>query len=126
MMHVRNLTRGVDLVTRGTLASTFWTRLKGLIGCAGLAPGEGLIIVPCKGVHMWFMRFPIDVIYVDARDQVVDVDECLRPWRIGRPRPRARYVVEVPAGTVRTTGTAPGDRLQVVDAGGKEPGPPAA
>ncbi len=111
VVRVHNSTRGVDLATRARVAETFWTRLRGLIGRASLEPGEGLVILPCKGVHMWFMRFPIDVLYVGADDTVVDVDEELAPWRLGRPRARSRYVVELPAGTVRATGTRVGDIL---------------
>jgi len=116
-VRVRNLTRGVDIVTRGQVANTFWTRLRGLIGRQALAPGEGLVIIPCKGVHMGFMRFPIDVIYVDKHNRVVDVDEHLRPWTIGRPRARSRYVIEVPAGTVTVTGTTVGDELAIIPEG---------
>ncbi len=110
-VRVRNTTRHTVIAREARVANTFWTRLRGLIGRKYLAPGEGLVIVPCKGVHMWFMRFPIDVIYVGEGDRVVDVDENLRPWAIGRPRRESRYVVEVPAGTVAATGTRPGDRL---------------
>lgn len=113
-VRVRNVTRNVDLVSDGEMADRFWLRLKGLIGRRGLAPGEGLIIKPSKGVHMWFMRFPIDVVYVGEAERVIDVDEFLRPWRIGRPRPAARYVIEVPAGTISATGTRPGDQLEVI------------
>lgn len=110
-VHVRNTTRQTDIAHHARVADTFWTRLRGLIGREPLAPGEGLVIVPCKGVHMWFMRFPIDVIYVGEGDRVVDVDENLQPWAIGRPRRESRYVIEVPAGMVAATGTRPGDRL---------------
>ncbi len=113
-IRVRNVTRDVDLVTRGWMADTFWTRLRGLIGRRGLKPGEGLVIRPCKGVHMWFMRFPIDVLYVGADDRVLDIDEDLRPWAIGRLRRASRYVVELPAGTVHKTGTRVGDKIQVI------------
>lgn len=113
---VRNVTRNVDLVVHGRMADTFWTRLRGLIGRKALPPGEGLVIRPCKGVHMWFMRFPIDVLYVGEDDRIVDVDEDLRPWTIGRPRRNSRYVVELPAGTVRRTGTRVGDRIRILPA----------
>ncbi len=108
---VENATKQTVLATKARIADTFWTRLKGLIGQRGLDPGEGLVIVPCKGVHMWFMRFPIDVVYVDKYGNVVDVDENLRPWSIGRPRPSSRFVVELPVGTVAKTATEPGDRI---------------
>ncbi len=113
-VRVHNLSRGVDLATRARVAKTFLTRLRGLIGRKSLPRGEGLVISPCRGVHMWFMRFPIDVVYVGEGDVVVDVDEHLAPWRIGRPRARARYVIELPAGTVQATGTRPGDQVRLL------------
>ncbi len=116
-VRVYNVTRRRDLATQCRVAETFWSRLKGLIGRRTLAPGEGLLIRPSRGVHMWFMRFPIDVLYVDREGRVVDVDEHLRPWRIGRPRLRAHFVVELPAGTVAATGTQPGDRIVIHEAG---------
>ncbi len=112
-VEVWNTTRNVALATRAHVADTFFTRLRGLIGRKGLNPGEGLVIIPCKGVHMWFMRFPIDVIYINAQGEVVDVDEHLRPWAIGRPRRTSRLVVELPAGTIAATGTQPGDRVEL-------------
>ncbi len=113
VVRVYNLTRDQVLATHCQVADTFWTRLKGLIGRSSLAPGEGLLIKPSRGVHMWFMRFPIDVLYVNREGQIIDIDEHLQPWRIGRPRPRAHFVVELPAGTVAATGTRPGDRIKI-------------
>ncbi len=110
-MVITNVTRQVQLATRAWVADNFWTRGRGLIARAPLQPGEALVIQPCKGVHTWFMSYPIDVIYVDSTDRVVDIDEAMRPWRLGRPRPRARYVIELPAGTVQRTGTQVGDQL---------------
>jgi len=121
MIRVHNVTRNVDLITAGQMADTFWPRLKGLIGRKALAQGEGLVIRPSKGVHMWFMRFPIDVIYVNEQDEVVDLDEHLQPWQIGKPRSSARYVIEVPAGTVKRTGTQRGDRLRLEEAPAQHP-----
>ncbi len=115
VVRVHNVTRGRDLATRAQVAASFWTRLRGLIGRPHLAPGEGLVLIPSRGVHMWFMRFPIDVVYVDREGRVVDVDEHLAPWRIGRPRPRAHFVVELPAGTVAATGTRPGDQVILLE-----------
>jgi uncharacterized membrane protein (UPF0127 family) len=101
------------MVTRGRVADNMWTRLKGLIGSRPLEAGEGLLIVPCQSVHTHFMRFPIDVVYVDAADQVVGLHHSLPPWRFGRFHRRARFVIELPAGTVEATGTEVGDRLSI-------------
>ncbi len=113
MLHVENVTRGTVLVESGRVADNRWTRLRGLIGVRELPQGDGLLIRPCKGVHCMFMSIPIDVIYVDGDDRVVDLDPEMKPWAIGRPRRKSRYVIELPAGTIARTGTAPGDQLKV-------------
>jgi uncharacterized membrane protein (UPF0127 family) len=110
---VQNITRGVMLVERGRVANTVWTRLKGLIGVRQLAPGDGLAIIPCNGVHCLFMAIPIDVLYVSADHRVTALDPAMAPWTIGRFHRGARYVIELPAGTIAATGTAVGDQLAV-------------
>ena len=83
-----------------------------------LSTGSGLIIDPCSSIHMFFMRFPLDVLYISADHQVVRVQEGIKPWRIGPLRtPGARYVVELPVGAVRSSRTEVGDRLARAPAG---------
>jgi uncharacterized membrane protein (UPF0127 family) len=110
---VENLTRGATLVTAGRVADNYWTQLRGLIGHRPLEPGEGLLIPRCNSVHTHFMRFPIDVLFVDRDHQVVAVTDTMKPWRFGRIHRRASYVIELPSGTVAGTGTRPGDQLRV-------------
>lgn len=113
MLQVKNVTRNASLVERGRVANSVWTRFKGLIGVRELAPGDGLAIVPCNGVHCMFMSIPIDVLYVSADHRVVALDREMRPWTIGRFHRDARYVIELPAGMIAATGTAIGDQLAV-------------
>jgi uncharacterized membrane protein (UPF0127 family) len=112
-IRVENVTRGQTLVTTGRVADTYWTQLRGLIGHKPLAEGEGLLIAPCSSVHTHFMSFPIDVLFVDRGQQVVGIDENLRPWRFGRFHRGVRFVIELPAGTAAATGTQAGDQLEV-------------
>jgi uncharacterized membrane protein (UPF0127 family) len=112
-VQVHNITRGESLVTHGRVADNMWTRLKGLIGSPPLEPGEGLLIAPCQSIHTHFMGFPIDVLYVDRENQVVGLHRSLPPWRFGSFHRRARFVIELPAGTLEATGTEVGDRLSV-------------
>ena len=112
-IRIINATRGCVLVTQGRVATNYWTRLRGLIGAAPLASGEGLLISPCSSVHTHFMSFPIDVVYVDRDDEVVGIDASMAPWRFGRFYRRVRYVVELPPGTADATGTRVGDRLEI-------------
>ncbi len=110
-LRVHNATRGTELVDDGRVADDVRTRLVGLIGSPPLEPGQGLLIVPCSSIHMFFMGFAIDAVYLDGDCRVVGLDEGLRPWRIGRLFRGARYVLELPVGTIASTGTHLGDRL---------------
>jgi uncharacterized membrane protein (UPF0127 family) len=110
-MHIWNVTRDQVLATRIRVATHPWARGRGLIGMPPLQPGEALIIRPCKGIHTWLMSYPIDVIYVDREERVLDLDEAIPPWRFGRIRWQSAYVIELPAGVLRRTGTRPGDQL---------------
>jgi uncharacterized protein len=77
-----------------------------------LADDAGLLIDPCSSIHMFFMRFPLDVIYLNKDDQVVRVQQGIRPWRIGPLHTRgARYVIELPVGVIERSGTSVGDQL---------------
>ncbi|MFV9503196.1 MAG: DUF192 domain-containing protein [Oscillochloridaceae bacterium umkhey_bin13] len=94
-------------------ARSFLARGKGLMGHPGLAPGEGLLIDPCSSVHSFFMRFPIDVVFADAQHRVVGLTVAMAPNRPFAGAWRARYVVELPAGTIAATATALGDQLLI-------------
>ena len=108
-----NETRGSELGGRITVARSFWSRGLGLMFRRGLASGAGLVIDPCGSIHTMWMRFPIDVLYVDREHRVVRADEAVPPWRVGPLRTGSRYVVELPAGVIRASGTHVGDRLRL-------------
>lgn len=101
---------GSTLCDRCVLADTVLRRLKGLIGRVGLAPTECMLVTPAPAVHTWFMRFPIDAVFVDRELRVVGVAPELRPWRFAR-RPRARAVVELAAGEAARRDVHVGERL---------------
>jgi uncharacterized membrane protein (UPF0127 family) len=112
-IQVTNLTRNTTLVSRGRVADSYFPRLIGLMGHAPLQEGEGLIIAPCNSIHTHFMRFAIDVLYVNREGDIVAMDQAMAPWRFGKVHRGARYVVELPAGTIAATGTQVGDRVSV-------------
>jgi uncharacterized membrane protein (UPF0127 family) len=103
-------------------AGSFWARLVGLMGRRGLEEGEGLLLTPCSSVQTLFMRFPIDVIFLDREARVVKVASALGPFRLALGGRGARDALEVAAGTAVRSGTAVGDRLAVEEdyQGGKE------
>ena len=94
------------------VADTPWTRLRGLLGRRGLGLGEGLLLQPAPSIHTFFMRFAIDVVFLDSHLQVVRVVESLRPWRAVACR-RARAALELGAGEAAARGLSPGVRLQL-------------
>ena len=108
-----NLTRGTTLVEHGEEATGPIARGIGLLGRSSLPPGGGLLLRPCQSIHTFFMRFPIDVVFVNGDGRVVHVAEHVRPNRIGPVVRKARYVIEMPAGTISATATEVGDRLAV-------------
>ena len=91
---------GRVLAERLERASTYWARFVGLMGRRALPAGEGLWIEPCSSIHMFFMRFPIDAVFLDRERRVKRVLLGLRPWRVSPIVLGARSVVELPAGTL--------------------------
>ena len=112
-MHAINGHRQTQLATKLQMADTVWTRLRGLMGRTGLNSGEGLWIVPCRGIHTHGMAFSIDVLFLDRERTVVGAEENLAPGRFAAIRWKAKTVLELPAGTVRRTGTRLGDRIDI-------------
>lgn len=104
-------TTGDAAVTQAELAVTPFARLRGLLGRTGLSPGTGLLITPCSAVHTAFMRFPIDVVFLDRMQRVVGLREALPPWRIAGCRHAAK-VLELPAGEARRLRLGLGDRCE--------------
>jgi len=110
-----NRTRGAFLATELSLADTHWSRLRGLMGrdAGSFSSGKALWIVPCRGVHTFAMRFPIDVLYLDKQQVVVHVEQNLAPWRMAPLRLRAVSVLELPPNTLIQSGTSVGDELEI-------------
>jgi uncharacterized membrane protein (UPF0127 family) len=102
------------LCGRCELADTAARRMRGLLGRASLEPGEGILLKPAPAIHTWFMRFPIDAVFVDAQLEVVGIREDVRPWRFVRAK-GARCVIELAAGESRRLGIATGDRLELAE-----------
>ena len=89
------------------------TRLRGLLGRGELPPGEGLLLRPTPSIHTWFMRFPIDAVFLDAKLEVVGVRHEMPVWRAAVQR-GARAVLELAAGEAARHGIEPGSRLRLV------------
>jgi uncharacterized membrane protein (UPF0127 family) len=110
-----NRTRSTYLATHLLVAGTHWARLRGLmgVGAARFPAGDGLWIVPSRGVHTLAMRFPIDVLYLDDNKTVVHVEQNLKPWRVARVSLQTASVLELPGDTLKSSGTAIGDEIEI-------------
>ena len=111
LVEARNADRGTNLGARVELADRWWLRLRGLSGKRALAEGEGLLLDPCRAVHMFGMQFPIDVAFLTRDGLVVAVYPSLAPGARTQYHRAARSALELPAGTLEATGTVPGDRI---------------
>jgi len=89
----------------------YFTRRMGLMGHPGLSPGQALVLEDDISIHTLFMRFPIDVLFLDAAGRVQHLYHALRPWRFSRIVSGCKRVVELPPGVLRVTGTTIGDVL---------------
>ena len=95
-----------------TLARNPLTRMRGLLGRRGLAQGEGLLLQPAGSIHTFFMRFAIDVVFLDGERRVMRVASNVRPWRTAAVR-KARAVLELAAGEAARVGMRPGTMLRL-------------
>jgi hypothetical protein len=110
---------GRPVCERCLVADRPFARMRGLLGRRALPRGEGLLLKPAASVHTLFMRFPIDVVFLDRELRILAVRSNVPPWRTAGCR-GARTVLELPAGECARRGLAPGDRLLAT------PGPAAA
>ena len=101
---------GSVLADRCLLAVRPWSRMRGLLGRASLAPGEAMLFRPAGSIHMMFMRFTIDALFCDRELVVLEVVPSLRPWRMASHR-GAKVVIELAEGGA--AGVRPGDQLSL-------------
>jgi uncharacterized protein len=115
----RNETRGTVLAERLAIASSLWGRFRGLMGRSHLALGDGLFLPGTNGIHMFFMRFPIDAVFVgkagvDGLRRVLSVHRGVCPWIGLVPLVRgADGVLELPVGVIDASATVPGDAVRL-------------
>ncbi len=104
------------LAHRARRARTFFDRGRGLMFSPPLPGGAGLVIDPCNSIHMFFMRYPLDIVFLDRQGRVVFMYEGIKPWRVGRVVRGARMAVELPEGTIAASHTQPGDEIALCEA----------
>lgn len=109
-MVVTNLTRQTQVCADCVVGTSFYWRLRGLMFRASFGPFDGLWLAPTAEIHMFWVRFPIDLVWLDDERVVVRTTHAIKPWRVERC-PGARSIIELPVGALDASGTVPGDRL---------------
>jgi uncharacterized membrane protein (UPF0127 family) len=110
LFRVVNLAQSTMLASSVVVADTSKTRRRGLLGRESLSPGEGLWIIPCESVHTIFMRFPIDLIYLDRQKRIKKLRSDVNPWRLSACF-SADSVLELAAGSIGASRSKLGDML---------------
>jgi uncharacterized protein len=113
-MKIRNITRQNFLAQEADLAQDPFSRMKGLLGRKDLPKDHALIIRPCNQVHMFFMRFPIDVLFVDKNNIVVGLVENIKPGHLSPIFFGSHFVIELPSGVIQVTSTQIKDKLELI------------
>ena len=115
----RNETRGTVLASDLETAASLWARFMGLMGRRSLPAGHALWLTGTNGIHMFFMRFPIDAVFLgkpgaDGSRRVLSVHRALRAWIGMVPLVRgAAGVLDLPVGSIDASGTLPGDSVRL-------------
>lgn len=88
------MTENTVILSNLEIAVTFMSRLKGLLGRETLDASSGLLINPCNSIHCFFMKFPIDVVFVDKDDRVCHIITAMKPGKVSPIVGKAKYVIE--------------------------------
>lgn len=99
------------LISQCHIANSYFLRLKGLLGRKNLLRTEGIYFPKCNSIHMFFMQFPIDVLFLDENQLVVFMRKNIRPWQIQLPVSQAKNTLEISAGLIDEFKITIGDKL---------------
>src|SRR3990170_1755260 len=115
LIRVENTTRSTTVGDRVRVASSTKDRTVGLLRTPEVRPGEGLWIERSPSIHMFFMRYAIDAVFVSKNGRVTKVAANLKPWRVVWWARGARDCLEVPVGAAAASGTQVGDKVAIED-----------
>lgn len=113
-LEIINITQNVTMAEKVEVAADWLPRFLGLMNRAELPEGHSLVLYPCNSIHTCFMRFNIDVLFVDNEGFIIHIMQNMAPFRFSPIIRKARFVIELPAHTVKFSGTALNDRLNLV------------
>lgn len=112
-MKVVNVTKDTLIAENLSIAETLPKRIVGLLGRKEFKKGEALLIKPCQQIHTFFMRFSIDLLFLDKENRIIKTIKDFPPWRISRIYPKAKSCLELPSGTIESTFTQEGDKILI-------------
>ena len=110
-MKIVNQSKQVTLADKVFFADTIFKRMRGLLGRKSMNKGEALIITPANSIHTFFMRFPIDILFLDKNNKIIKTISCLKPFRLTSIYFNATSAVELPIGTIQSLSIQKGDIL---------------
>jgi uncharacterized membrane protein (UPF0127 family) len=110
---ITNLTRKTSVASHVEIAQTSGARMKGLLGLSDFPQGSALVITHCQSIHMFFMNFPIDVIFCDTQDKVVGLCNGIKPFCLSPVFFKASYAIELPSGSITASSTQLGDQMRI-------------
>ncbi len=105
------LRNGTEVIAHVELATRWWQRMRGLLGRSGLPEGHALFISPANSIHMFFMLFALDLVFVDRDMKVVRIVRNVRPWKLAFGGPNAHSVFELAAGWLSEEAVGVGDKV---------------
>jgi len=111
-VQIVNITKSITIAERAQIAAGLPERLRGLLGKTHLMPNEALVLKPCSAIHTFFMKFPIDVLFLDQNMHVIRLIQDFLPNRLSPTIWGAKMVVELPAGEIAKTNTSLDDILE--------------
>ena len=114
MLQLINKSKKTIITENLIVADGFWSRMRGLMWKRDMPEDEGLLLVPCNSVHSMFMRFPIDVLFLDKEFNIVKILDYLKPWRCSPYVRGAFQAVELKAGEAKKKDIEIGDNLSLL------------
>jgi len=112
-MKITNTIRNITLATKGEVADSFSNRMKGLLGRESLEKDEALVLTNCRQIHMFFMRFAIDAIFLDKTNKVVGIVQDIKPFHCSPIFWHAHLVIELATGTIKSSKTQLNDIIKI-------------
>lgn len=107
------MSTGEVIADKAKIAEDFKSRSVGLLNRVSLEEGEALVIKPCNSIHTFFMKFPIDVVFLDKRGTVVKLVKSLLPWRLSACIPNGCMVIELMSGSLQKITIKHGDLIKI-------------